>query len=262
VSVPFTDACRYAVLIFTGVDLPGGTPIEFGWSAAYTPGVFDSFDRTSPADGSQSLGRSTFGDHPWTSNAGGHSYADGSHAVLETSAGDPIASNQATQWWETGDLPAPPWSSDHFTVETRFNVSSLADGATNSDRLGVDLFSDDFANWRGVFVDLVDAPQLGRPRALGVVANWSTGGWATIPLDEFEADTDYILKWEVEIGVLMRAKLWRADGPEPDWQVSIADPGNATFAGTNTEIALVSNMQTGIDQTKRFEYLDVRDVGE
>jgi hypothetical protein len=58
-----------------------------------------------------------------------------------------------------------------------------------------------------------------------------------------------------------RAKLWKAEDPEPDWQVSIADPGNATFAGTNSEIMLFTIMQTGIDQTKRFEYLDVRDAG-
>jgi len=83
----------------------------------------------------------------------------------------------------------------------------------------------------------------------------------TVPLDEFEVDTDYILKWEVEIGVVMRAKLWKAEDPEPDWQVSIADPETRLSRVPTGEIMLFTIMQTGIDQTKRFEYLDVRDAG-
>ena len=139
----------------------------------------------------------------------------------------------------------------------------MAGSADNADRLGVDLLFDDFANWRGVWVDLVDAPQdpFFRPRVLGVAANWTSGGYATIPIDELLPNTEYILKWEVEIGVVMRAKLWKVGDVEPDWQVSIPDPGDATFAGVNSEVLLYSVMYHGFDQTKRFAYLDVHDGG-
>jgi hypothetical protein len=262
VSVPIPDGCRYAVLIFTGVDIPGGTPIEFGWSATFVPAIFDSFDRTTAADGSQGLGNSTFGDHPWISFGDGLTYTDGSDAVFASSASDTFQVVKPWQWWEASE--SPPWASDHFVVETRFNISEMVDGATTLDGLGIDMFSNTWAHWRGVHLEFVDSPaQGGVTRHLEV--NGATSSWprarAEVPVGEFLAATDYILKWEVDIGTVMRAKVWRAGDPEPDWQVSIVDPGAATFAGVNSSIMVYSRMSPGIDQTKRFEYLDVRDLG-
>jgi hypothetical protein len=142
-------------------------------------------------------------------------------------------------------------------VEFRFNVSALADASSNEDRIGVDLFSNNFANWRGVMVSLVDSPNSPRRLEIGTTP---TQRWS-VPLGAFDTTSEYIIKWEVDVGTVMRAKIWRTIDTEPaGWQVSAPDPGGATFGGVDSNLTMFSVLLRGIDQVKNVDYLRVDDL--
>jgi hypothetical protein len=113
-----------------------------------------------------------------------------------------------------------------------------------------------FNNWRGVNVSLIDSPNNARRIELGTTPTQRVSQ----PLPAFEPGVDYIVKWEVDVGTVMRAKVWKATDAEPGWQVSASDPGGATFGGVDSNLTMFSVLQQGITQTKRIDYVRVDDL--
>ena len=202
--------------------------------------VLDDFNRTVAAGWGTSSSGVAWVDNSFREN--GRTSAEAGNAIsVDGSAGRIDYGGQEPVFMLTDD---GPWQEPAWSMTGRFRVSVVPTGTNQLSDVVFWIFKDTpdpYADAAQLRLRLGD--DSAAPGVAGLNLSGTIGGpnQATYVKTDWQANTDYCIRWVHAWGDLSRARAWRCSDPEPvSWQVDRDASSDFYTTGTNTVLQLMA----------------------